>query len=78
MQRLVNVRFAPKADIRKRIEHVCFVLEADGANRSDCRTTQCQVRADERVPTVSLLLTPNLAALPACRPSVPSHLHNLI
>jgi hypothetical protein len=28
-QRLVNVRFAPKADIRQRIEHVCFVPLAD-------------------------------------------------
>jgi hypothetical protein len=28
-RRLVNVRFAPKADIRQRIEHVCFVPQAD-------------------------------------------------
>jgi hypothetical protein len=26
---LVTVRFAPKADIRQRIEHVCFVPKAD-------------------------------------------------
>ena len=28
-QRLVNVRFTPKSDIRQRIEHVCLVPEAD-------------------------------------------------
>ena len=28
-QRLVIVRFAPEADIRQRIEHVCFVPLAD-------------------------------------------------
>ena len=37
MQRLVNVRFAPKADIRKRIEHVCFVPEADITGYADRR-----------------------------------------
>jgi hypothetical protein len=37
MQRLVNVRFAPKADIRQRIEHVCFVPEADITGYADRR-----------------------------------------
>jgi hypothetical protein len=28
-QRLVNVRFAPEADIRQRIQYVCFVPKAE-------------------------------------------------
>ena len=40
-RRLVTVRFAPKTDIRQRIEHVCFAPTTELTAKVDCPLERC-------------------------------------